>query len=60
MERKIWTAEELETMSPAERNAISQASIVRDLGDAPPHLVESARRFVEARIATEEQSSTTS
>ena len=58
MERKIWTAAELEKMTPAERSAISQASVVRDLADAPQHLVERARRFVEARIAAEESSPT--
>jgi len=58
MERKIWTAAELEKMTPAERSAISQASIVRDLDDAPQHLVERARRFVEARITAEESSPT--
>ena len=58
MERKIWTAAELEKMTPAERSAISQSSIVRDLDDAPQHLVERARRFVEARIAAEESSPT--
>lgn len=54
MNKKIWTAAELEKMTPAERHEICQASIVRDLDDAPRHLVENARRFVEARIATEE------
>ena len=54
MDKKIWTAAELETMTPAQRHEISEASIIRDLDDAPQHLVESARRFVEARIAAEE------
>lgn len=58
MDRKIWTAAELELMSPAERSAISKASIVRNLDDAPQHFVEKARRFVEARIAAEESAST--
>ena len=56
MDRKIWTAPELEKMTPAERHKISQASIVRDLDDAPQHLADEARRFVEARIAAEESS----
>ena len=54
MDNKIWTAAELEKMTPAERHEISKASIVRDLDDAPQHLVEKARRFVEARITAEE------
>ena len=56
MDKKIWTAAELEHMSPAERSAISKASIVRDLDDAPQHLVEKARRIVEERIAAEKSS----
>ena len=59
MDKKIWTAAELEKMTPAERHEISQASIVRDLDDAPQHLVDKARRFVEARIAAEESTSAT-
>lgn len=54
MDEKIWTADELMAMSAAERNEISKASIIRDLDDAPQHLVEKARQFVEAHIAAEE------
>ena len=54
MDKKIWTAAELENMTPAERHEISQSSIVRDLDEAPKHLVNNARSFVEARIAAEE------
>lgn len=51
MERKLVTAAELERMSPAERDAAFEASIVWDLTDAPPELVARARARVEARIA---------
>ena len=56
MDKKIWTADELMALSPAERHELSETSTIRDLDDAPQHLVENARRFVEARIAAEEAS----
>ena len=45
------TAAELEEMSPAERHAVFEASIVTDLDDAPQHLVERARARAEEHIA---------
>jgi len=51
MEQKIWSAAELDAMSPAERKAIFDASIVWDLEDAPSGLVERARAKVLKRIA---------
>jgi hypothetical protein len=44
VERKIWTADELAAMSPAERDAIFQASIVRDLRDVRPEFLERIRQ----------------
>jgi len=57
MERKIWTAAELEKMTPSERREISKAAVVRDLSKAPQHLVEEATEFVKERIAAEEAAS---
>lgn len=51
MASKIWTAAELERMTPAERQAIFDASIVTDLDDAPADLVSRARAKVERLIA---------
>jgi hypothetical protein len=53
---KVWTAEELEKMNPAERHALFEASIVTDLDEAPPGLVGRARARVEQRIADSESS----
>ena len=53
-EQKIWTAAELERMTPAERDAIFQAGLSFDPADAPPHLLERARRKIAARIAATE------
>ncbi len=44
--RKVWTAAELEQMTPADRHALFEASIVWDLDEAPPELgplIERAR-----------------
>ena len=53
-ERGVWTAAELERMTPAERDAIFQAGLSFDPADAPPHLLERARRKAEERIAATE------
>lgn len=55
-EPKIWTAEELERMTPAERHAIFEASIVWDIDDAPPELIERARVKIAEHIARTEHS----
>jgi hypothetical protein len=44
VEREIWTAAELASMSPAEQDAIFQASIVRDLRDVRPEFLDRIRR----------------
>ena len=51
MSERVVTAAELEKMSPAERHALFEASIVANLDDAPQHLVERARARAEQRIA---------
>lgn len=54
MDGKIWTAEELDQLSPAEQDALFQAGLVRDLDDLPAGLrplVERMRARAEARIA---------
>jgi hypothetical protein len=56
MERRIWTAAELERMSPAEQDAIFQASLVRDLDDVPPEFLDRVRANVNRRIADIERS----
>lgn len=56
MTGKIWTAAELEQMTPAERHEVFEASIVRDLDQAPEDLVARTRAKVKARIAEADQS----
>jgi hypothetical protein len=50
----VVTAAELEEMSPIERRALFEASIVTNLDDAPRSLVDRARARVEQRIAESE------
>lgn len=55
MDRRVITAAEYERLTPAERDAAFEASIVWELADAPPALVARARARVEERIAREER-----
>jgi hypothetical protein len=48
--RKVWTAAELEKLSPAEQDDLFSASIVTDLDDVPPEFVARVRARVQARI----------
>jgi hypothetical protein len=54
--RKVWTAAELDKMSPAEVDALFQSSIVRDLDDVPPDFLARVRARVQERIDAEEPS----
>ena len=56
MPAKIWTAEELQRLTPAERDAIFDASIVTDLSKVPPAFLAKVRERIELRIATSESS----
>ena len=56
--RKLWTAEELEKLSPAERNEIIRAGIVTDLSQVPPAFLERVRANVRDHIAATESATT--
>lgn len=56
MPRKVWTAAELDEMTPAEVDALFQASIVRDLDEVPPEFLARVRARVQERIDTAERS----
>ena len=51
MATKIWTAADLEKMSPAEQEAVFEASIVRDLSQVDPVFLARVRERIEQRIA---------
>ena len=48
---RIWTAEELEALSPNDRDAVIRSGFVTDPDRVPEDLVEQARRKADARIA---------
>ena len=50
MARKVWTAAELEAMDPAQVDTLFEASIIRDLGHAPPELLARTRARILRRI----------
>ena len=54
MSGDVVTAAELEKLSPTERHVLFEASIITDLDEAPPHLVERARARAEQHIAESE------
>jgi hypothetical protein len=58
MDKKIWTAAELEKMTPAERREISRAAIVTDLSDVSPEMLERARSSARRHMAATEEQST--
>ncbi len=47
---KIWSADELMAMSPAERQALFEANNSTDLESVPDRLLELARQDVQAHI----------
>ena len=51
MAQKVWTAVELEQLSPAEQDAIFTAGIVRDLAAVPPEFLARVRARLEDHIA---------
>lgn len=57
--KKLWTAEELEKLSSAERTEIIQAGIVTDLSQVPKAFLERVHANVNDHIATTESATTT-
>lgn len=52
MADRVWTAAELEKLSPAQRQQIFDASLVLDLDDVPPEFLDRVRDRVQDRKAT--------
>jgi hypothetical protein len=59
MAERIIGADELEKMTPAERQAAFDASIVTDLDDAPPEILARTRQRVQQLITESDSPSTT-
>jgi hypothetical protein len=51
---RIWSAAELEAMTPDERASTIRAGFVTETDDVPAGLVDRARQKVDARIAATE------
>lgn len=51
MASRVWTAAELEKLTPARRHEIFEASVVNDLDEAPPELLARTRAKIERLIA---------
>ena len=56
MPRKVWTADELDEMTPAEVDALFEASIVTDIDEVPPAFLAQVRADLEEHITTTESS----
>jgi hypothetical protein len=52
--RKVWTAVELEQLSPNERAEIVRAGFETDLSNVSPDLLARARAKIESHIAANE------
>jgi len=55
---KIWSAEELEKMSPNERQSIVRAGFETDLSKVSPELLERTKRRIEAHISADQGATT--
>ncbi len=53
-ERKIWSAAELELVSPSERHSAVRARFEADLAAVSPGLLERHRRMIAAHVAANE------
>lgn len=51
MAGKVWTAEELAALSPAEQDAVFDASVVSDLHDVPVEFLDQLRARFETGLA---------
>ncbi|MGH1504338.1 MAG: hypothetical protein ACRBI6_12330 [Acidimicrobiales bacterium] len=58
-DEKLWTAEELETLSPADRAEIMRAGVVTDLSKVPEPFLERVRSNVREHIASTETAAPT-
>jgi hypothetical protein len=54
MADKVWTAEELGRMTPAEQDSIFEASLVDDLASVPPAFLERVRNRIRQRMTDPE------
>ncbi len=53
MTQKVWTAEEIEKLTPAEQDELFDGSVVRDLSEVPPEFLAHVRERLGERIASD-------
>lgn len=51
MARKVWTAAELEKMSPAEQDDVFNSNVVDDLNDVTPEFLARVKARLSERVA---------
>lgn len=51
---KVWTADELMALTPAQRQAIFDENTSTDISDIPPDMLATARENIEAHVAQRE------
>jgi hypothetical protein len=51
MAGRVWTAEELERMSPTEQEAVFAQSVITDLHQVPPEFLARVRSHLQDRMA---------
>ena len=56
---RIWTAEELEQLSPNERRDVVRAGFVKDLSQVSPGLVERSRAKARERMTEADETAPT-
>ena len=52
---KIWTTDELEQMTPAQRHELFEASVITDIDQAPAQLLARTRARIEPLITDTER-----
>jgi len=53
MTQKVWTAEEIEKLTPAEQDDLFDRSVVTDLSDVPPEFLARVKERLAERITSE-------
>jgi hypothetical protein len=51
---KVWTAEDLERLRPAEQDAVFESSLATDVASLPADFLERVRTRAQQRIADDE------
>ena len=55
MAGKVWTAAELEQMSPAEQDELFEKSVVTDFSQVPPEFLAKVRQRAQQRVEPSER-----